>query len=118
MLRVPVSLVSALGLRAYPMRQEIAHFQYALHLWVTQLRSRLPMPNMGEYKGPKKAKPWYCKLRPRPFIPNPTVWRPRQQVRLPNRIPAGGRRKTRQNVLTVDKCAPMTDAWWRCVLEG
>ena len=100
------------------MRREIAHFQYALYLGVTQLKSRLPMPDTEEYEGPKKAKPWYSKLRQRPFTPNPTVWRLQQQVRLPHRIPARGRRKTRRTLLTVDKCAPMTDAWWRCVLEG
>ena len=57
MLRIPVSLVNALGLMAYPMRKEIAHFQYALYLGVSQLKSRLPMPDAVDYGGPKKVKP-------------------------------------------------------------
>ena len=106
------------GAQSLPNAEGNRSFSVCPILGVTRLRPRLPMPDTEEYEGPQKAKPLYGKLRPRPFTPNPTVWRLRQQVRLPNRILAGGRRKTGRTVLNVDKCAPMTDAWWRCVLEG
>ena len=43
---------------------------------------------------------------------------PAEQLRLPNRMPSEGRHKGGRIVRTVDKCAPLSDAWWRCVLEG
>ena len=94
MLRIPATLVGSLVLKAYAMRKEIAHIQYALYLGVTQLWSRLPMPEAEDYEGPRKAKPWYGKLRPRPFTPKATVWRLRQHVWLPSRMPSEGRRVT------------------------
>ena len=116
MLRIPATLVSSLGLKAYAMRKEIAHFQYVLYLGVTQLRSRLPMPEAEDYEGPRKAKPWSSKLRPRRVTPNPTVWRLHQQVRLPSRMPSEGRRATGRPQLTMDRCTPLTDAWCKCLL--
>ena len=93
MLWIPATPASSLGLKAYALRKEIAHFQHALSLG-DQLRSRLPIPEAEDYEGPQKAKLWYGKLRPRPFTPNPTVWRLRQQVRLPSRMFSEGRRAT------------------------
>ena len=48
----------------------------------------------GQTEGPQKAKPWYGKLQPRPFTPNPTVWCLREQVQLPSRMPLEGWRAT------------------------
>ena len=45
MLRIPLTVVRVLGLKAYAMRKEVAHFLYALYLGVTQLRASLPMPD-------------------------------------------------------------------------
>ena len=109
MLRIPISLVNSLGLKAYAMRKEIVHFRYVLYLGITQLRSRLPMPEAENYEGPRKAKPWYGKLRPRPFTPNPKVWRLRQQVRLPSRMPSEGWRVAGRQQKTVDMCTPLTE---------
>ena len=109
MWRIPQSLVKALGLKGCYMCREIAHSQCTLYLAVTQLRSRLPMPDTEECDGVNKAKPWYGKLRTRPFKPNPTVWCPRQQVRLPNRMMPKGNTRHGCRTRTVDKCAPLSD---------
>ena len=55
--------------------------------------------------------------RPRPFTPNPAVWSLRQHVWLPSQRPSKGRRVTRHPQLTVDRCTPLTDAWWKCLLN-
>ena len=60
----------------------------------------------------------YGKWRVRPFTPNPTVLRLSQQVRSANEMPFGGRHKSGRTIWTVDKCAGLSDAWWRCVPEG
>ena len=86
-------------------------------LVMAQLRSRLPMLDTEEYDDPKKVKPWYGKLRTRPFTPNPTVWCSRQQVRLPNGMTPKGKAQREGKRRTMDRCAPLGDEWWKCIIE-
>ena len=75
------------------------------------------MRDTEEYGGPKKAKSWYGKLCTGPFKPNPTVWRLRQQMRLPNKMMPKGNGQRGCRTRTVEKCAPLSNEWWKSVIE-